>query len=361
MENEIDAAPKHGIKPASITRPHQLAAAVIVAGIVLGAFFIGAAKVLEQPPWAAGVLVLAAIGSGLGGMAAAYRLITTHRDALQDDPHYAQSQTARKKALEDQIKEQKKQLSQQEKLAEQRLSVTLEYFDVVSEQMQIKKPERARLKRALRETIRADEDLLLQHQAKNLLLEADEVFKGSKSEQPLHIATLGSQLQFVRYQHLNRVYANFVHEDIKQVDLAAEIHRVSSVLIPARSQINMPNPPIFVQATLGILEVVLSELLMNARDYSLKDSKILFEVARVPGAVLVVIKNALPQGVIVSEDWFTQGYRGAASPEVATSGLGLGLPLVRRLMSLIGGSAVMSQEETFAKMILTFRTKTSTP
>ncbi len=361
MANEIDSGPEHGIKPASITRPHQLAAAVIVAGIVLGAFFIGAAKVLDQPPWAAGVLVLAAVSSGLGGMAAAYRLITAHRDALQDDTHYAQSQKARKKVLEDQIKEQKKQLSQQEKLAEQRLSVTLEYFDLVSEQIEIRKPERARLKRALRETIRADEDLLLQHQAKSLLLEADEVFRSSKSEQPILIATLGSRLEFARYQHLNRVYADLVHEDIKQVDLAAEIHRVSSVLIPERTQISMPNPPIFVQATLGILEVVLSELIVNARSYSQKDSKILFEVEIANGSVYVAIKNELPVGVIVSEDWFTQGYRGATSPEVATSGRGLGLPLVRRMMSLIDGNAVMTQEESFAKMTLTFRTGTAIP
>ena len=87
MVKDVDAAPKHGIKPESITKPQQLAAAVVVAGIALGACFIGAAKVIDQPDWAAGVLVLAAIASGLGGMAEAYRLLTKLRDALQDDAH----------------------------------------------------------------------------------------------------------------------------------------------------------------------------------------------------------------------------------------------------------------------------------
>jgi signal transduction histidine kinase len=347
MKQDDDAAPTHGIKSEAITKPHQLAAAIVVAGIALGGCFIGAAKFIEQPPWASGALVLAAIVSGLGGMAAAFRLLTAHRDALQDDPHYAKGQTANRKALEVRVKEQKKQIAQQETLAEQRLSVTLEYFDVVSREMNLEESERARLRRALRETIRADEDRTLQHQAKNLLIEADEVFARARSEQPLLMATIGTRLQFARYEHLNSVYDTFV--------LAVELSRVASVLVPARSQISMENPPIFVQATLGILEVVLSELLMNARDYSPIDSLISMEVTRAPNAVLLVIKNALRPGDIVSEEWFAQGYRGATSFQSASSGAGLGLPLVRRMCSLLGGNAAMSQEGSFARMTVTFR------
>jgi hypothetical protein len=40
MTKNVDAAPKHGVKPESISKPQQLAAAVIVAGIALGACFM---------------------------------------------------------------------------------------------------------------------------------------------------------------------------------------------------------------------------------------------------------------------------------------------------------------------------------
>lgn len=355
----MDKAPQHGIKPEAIQKPTQFAAALVVCVVVLTGCFLGAALVVSEPPWAAGALFTSAIVIALGGLLAGYRLLTAHRELLQDDAHFAKSQTDKRKALERRVQEQKLQLEQHEQLAEQRLAITLGYFEVVAQQLALRPGEQARLSRALRETMRAGEDRALQEQARQLLINTDEVLSRPQSAEPALMDAVLDRIAISRYAHLNSAYTDLASKDIRSIELASEVQRVAAVVLGQRAAITMPEPPVMVRATAGLLEVVLFEVLSNACDYSPKESPVRIDVSRVPHATLVTVRNALNAGTVVSERWFQQGVRGPDSDNAHPPGQGMGLPLVQKLMALVDGNAAIAQDASGACLTLTFREATA--
>ena len=77
------------IEPQNVTKPIQLLAAWLVGLILINSTFLGAAKVITQPTWAAGFLVIAAIINVPIFLYLIYSLQTKFRAELQEDTYYA--------------------------------------------------------------------------------------------------------------------------------------------------------------------------------------------------------------------------------------------------------------------------------
>ncbi len=144
-------------------------------------------------------------------------------------------------------------------------------------------------------------------------------------------------------------------EDVTAVDMSTQLARVASVLLPQRYRLSSPNPPVLVSATLGILEVVFVELLKNASSYSPADSTVILSVAKESTTVSLCVENQLLPEAVISESWFSPGYRGVEARTAYADGIGQGLPLVRRLLSLIGGEISLDGDLMVCRLTLRFR------
>ena len=79
----------HHIEPSKITKPIQLLSAWLLGLILIDASFLSAAKIISNPTWAAGALVVAAILNVPLFLAALFLLQTKFRPEMQEDEFYA--------------------------------------------------------------------------------------------------------------------------------------------------------------------------------------------------------------------------------------------------------------------------------
>lgn len=77
------------IQPHNVTKPIQLLAAWLVGLILINGSFLGAAKVISSPDWAAGSLVIAAIVNVPLFLVLIFFLQTKFRAELQEDTYYS--------------------------------------------------------------------------------------------------------------------------------------------------------------------------------------------------------------------------------------------------------------------------------
>lgn len=349
-------ATAHGIKPEKITKPQQLAAAILIGAIVLDGIFLTAAGMIDQPPWIRGFLVVSAVLLAAGSIYSIYSLMTKYRELLQDDTHYAKGLAGKNKGLEQKVDELATKIDQQTTLAGQRLEITQQYFESVAARLDLPSDQAKRLGRALRESVRAGEDLVTQEMSGMFLRDTTDVFNLAEEEHKTggQFNKLFDRFAASRYEKVFQAYDHLVREDVTTVDLAPQLERVASLLLGERFVLTSPPAPVLISATLGILEVVLTEVLMNARDYSPNDSTITIEVSREHNAVNVLIANQLRPNSVVSERWFEPGYRGERSSQMYATGAGQGLPLVRRLLSLIAGEIKVDGNALLCRLSIRF-------
>ncbi len=77
------------IQPHNVTKPIQLLAAWLVGLILINGSFLGAAKVITAPDWAAGLLVIAAVINVPVFLILIFFLQTKFRAELQEDTYYS--------------------------------------------------------------------------------------------------------------------------------------------------------------------------------------------------------------------------------------------------------------------------------
>ena len=288
---------------------------------------------------------------------ACYLLLTKHRENLQDDVHYSKGLAGKNKSLTKKVDELENRVEQHVELASQRLDLTQVYFEHVVSKLDIPEAQVKRLGRALRESVRAGEDLVTQEMSGVFLRDTREVLgaKRNDSESMDQLGELFTRISASRYERAYQSYEQLVKEDITTVDLAPQLQRVAHQILGNRFRLNCPSPPIVVSATLGILDLVFTETLMNAREYSPSSSLVEVTVVAEATAIEVRIQNQLLPGVMVSDQWFAPGYRGQSSPQRYATGVGQGLPLVHRLLSLISAEVSIAEEGSLCNLKIRFR------
>lgn len=357
MDSNKTTNASHGIKAEKITKPQQLAAAILIGAIALDGIFLTAARLIDQPPWIRGFLVVSAVILAAASIYSIYSLLTKHRELLQDDAHFAKGLAGKNKSLETKVAELTVKIDEQTKLASQRLEMTQQYFENVASRLAVPPDQIKRLGRALRESVRAGEDRVTQEVSGMFLRDTKKVLEatvGEKAGDQFH--ELFNRFAASRYEMTFQAYDHLIREDVSTVDLAPQLERVANLLLGDRFRIAGPNPPVFISATLGILEVVFTEILMNVRDYSPNNSPVQIAITREPTSVSVCITNQLLPGSVVSEEWFRPGFRGADSSQMHATGAGQGLPLVRRLLSLIAAEVELSGDALLCHLTVRFRT-----
>lgn len=357
MDPTKSAPASHGIKPEKITKPQQLAAAILIGTVALDGLFLTAARFISQPPWISGFLVVSAVALAAASIYGIYSLLTRHRELLQDDPHFAKGLAGKNKTLEKKVDELTVKIDQQTTLATQRLEMTQQYFESVALRLNVPEDQRKRLGRALRESVRAGEDKVSQEVSGMFLRDTRNVLGGTTDGQTVdgNFDKLFDRFAATRYEMAFQAYDHLIREDVTTVDMSPQLSRVANVLLGYRFRLSSPNPPVLVSATLGILEVVFAEVLMNARDYSPPDSIVNIEVSKESTIVSVRIENQISPGITLSEEWFRPGFRGADAMSKYAAGAGQGLPLVRRLLSLISGEISLDGEAHVCRLTLRFR------
>lgn len=351
--NAIGAAPK--FKPESITKPMQLLAAGGLILVSVDLIFLGAAATMDTPSWVRPTLVIAAIGITVVGMLGLYRLMTKHRPSLQDDGHYAKGLDGKVKELTKQMKSLGAQLDNDRSLAEQRLDNMDVYFRHVTDQLNIRPHERARLGRALRESVQAGEDRVADEMAHIFVRNAQTALEAGSGESSEQLRMLIDGIITSRYERTLAAYGDLVKQDVRSIDLVVDLRRVVVVYAPQRGVVNAPNPPLLIQATPGIVESVLKELMINAAAYSTSDSPIDVAVTSVDEVVELVIANELQPADQVSEEWLKPEVRGKRSAELNPNGAGMGLALVQRLLALVGATMQLRQVGRRVELAVRFR------
>lgn len=107
---------------------------------------------------------------------------------------------------------------------------------------------------------------------------------------------------------------------------------------------------IVVEANRGLVELALNNLLSNARKYGGDGVGICVSLVRTSGKARIAVQDDGP-GVAASEreriwDVFYRGDRSCGSAGAGPEGVGLGLPLVRRIAEYHGGSANIEDTES---------------
>nr|WP_314606837.1 hypothetical protein [uncultured Janthinobacterium sp.] len=345
-----------GSKAEKITKPFQLLAAFLGGVFALNTAFLTAARLIEKPEWVPGFLVVSAVTLTAVAGYGIFKLFTEHREVLLDDTHFSKGLTGENKNLQKKVGELETNIKQQTELASERLDMTQMYFEQVVSQLDIPKPQVKRLSRALRESLRAGEDLVTQEMsgdflqnAKLTLTEHESAPSGSQFDELL------LRISASRYERAFQTYGKLLHEDVTTVDLAPHLARVAAQVLGNRFHLSSPNPPIMALATLGILELVFTETMMNARDYSPSESVVDVDVEVGASDIFVRITNSLLPGTAQSDEWFEPGFRGAGSTERYATGAGQGLPLVRRLLSLISAEVKIVTLNDLCVLTIRFR------
>jgi signal transduction histidine kinase len=346
---ENPASPK--FRAEIITKPFQLAAAVLLVIASVNASFFFAASQLTTPPWLPAFLVISAVlltGAALFGV---YRVATKHREAMQDDTHYSKGLGSKNREMQKQIAELSDEMEKERLLTVQRQSLMINYLDQVTQQLPIGPAERTRLGRAVRDSIQAGEDRASQELSKILIQRvADEL----PPDDP-NLGKLISTLMHARYESIASAYDDLVRKDVRSIDLVANLQRVAQVIVAHRAVVRSPAAPVPILATPGIVEVVLRELLLNAAVYSPSNSQIEVDVGANLDSTQIRIANILMPSTIVSQDWMLPTVRGEGSNSQYANGAGMGLPLVKKLMELVGGEVSLQQAGERLFLTLTFK------
>jgi signal transduction histidine kinase len=342
-------APK--INAEKVTKPYQLAAAVLVGVFSVDSLFLFAAANLTVPAWMPPLLVISAVAVTAISLVGLYRATTKHRDQMQDDLHFSKGLTTKNKEMQARLSDLKSEVEKERKLTLQRQNLMMSYLEHVTQQLPIGPEERGRLERALRDSIQAGEDRASQELSKLFIDRAADTLL---SDDP-NLAKLIESVVHARYANTAAAYDELVKKDVRPIDLVADLHRVATVMTAQRGVVTSPLPPVLVLATPGIVEVVLRETLLNATVYSPPQSRIEISVLPHEEWVEVKIVNGLMPGVVVSEDWLEPGRRGKDSSHQYANGAGMGLPLVSRLIRLIEGGLQLRQESEKLVLSIKFR------
>ncbi|MDO8771032.1 MAG: hypothetical protein Q7K57_20450 [Burkholderiaceae bacterium] len=339
------------IKPESITKPYQLAAAVLVGIAAIDVSFFVAAGLLTSPQWIPPLLVISAVVLTASVLIGVYLVVTKHRHAMQDDTHFSKDLDSKNKAMKRQVTQLSAEIEKERLLASQREELTIAYLNSVTQRLPIGVDERYRLERAVRDSIQAGEDRASQ--------ELSQIFiDRAANALPLGDPNLTKLIESVvqaRNASTAAAYGVLVQKDVRAIDLVADLHRVVSVMTSQRGCVRSPVPPVLVRATPGIVEVVLRELLLNATVYSPPDSLIEVDVTGNADHVEVTIVNDLMPGTSVSQEWMLPTVRGEGSSGQYANGVGMGLPLVNRIIALIDGELRLQQVEMRLELTIKFQ------
>lgn len=105
MKNEQQFAPE------KIRDPFQLVAASLVVAVLMAGGFPAAARAITQPAWAAGLLVVAAIGVVLLSLVLTFVIQTRYRVVLQDNQRF-EDHLARERRIEEQTERLKQAVTE---------------------------------------------------------------------------------------------------------------------------------------------------------------------------------------------------------------------------------------------------------
>lgn len=346
---QAPGAPK--ITPEKVTKPYQLAAAVLVGVFSIDALFFFAAGRLTVPAWIPPFLVVSAVVLTMLSLVALYRVTTKHRDQMQDDVHFSKGLAAKNKEMQGRVKDLKSEAEKERQLTLQRHDLMMSYMNHITQQLPIGLEERVRLERALRDSMRAGEDRASQELSKLFI---DRAVDAMPPDDP-NLSKLIESVVQARYANTAAAYDELVKNDVRPMDLVAELRRVTKVMTSQRGVVNSPSQPLLIRATPGIIEVVLRETLLNATVYSPPQSRIEIDVLLQNELVVVRIINELMPGAVVSDDWLKTGYRGEGSALQYANGAGMGLPLVHRLTGLVDGRLQLRQDGEQLVLTIEFR------
>jgi signal transduction histidine kinase/CheY-like chemotaxis protein len=140
---------------------------------------------------------------------------------------------------------------------------------------------------------------------------------------------------------------DLIQERIEVADVLHAAVETSGPLIEARGHdltIESAGAPIWLDGDATRLTQVVSNLLNNAAKYTERGGRILLKAEAVDGSMHVIVRDngvGIPLETLPHVfDMFTQGHRSADR----TSGLGIGLTLARRIVTLHGGTLVAQSE-----------------
>ena len=144
---------------------------------------------------------------------------------------------------------------------------------------------------------------------------------------------------------VNRISQGNLRLRLEEVELASVIHHVVEAIRPACESaqveltVTLPSQPVYLHADPVRLAQVFGNLLHNGCKFSKARGKISLAVERQQGDVVVTVRDSgigIPSDVLPKIfEMFTQGDQ---SLERSQGGLGIGLTLVRRLVTMHGGS-----------------------
>lgn len=351
VKDKQDNPAKPKFRAEIITKPFQLAAAVLLVIASMNASFFFAASQLTTPPWLPAFLVVSAVlltGATLVGV---YRVATKHREAMQDDSHYSKGLGLKNRNMQKQLAELSDEMEKERLLTVQRQSLMISYLDQVTQQLPIGPAERTRLGRAVRDSIQVGEDRASQELSKIFIKRAAEELP---PDDP-NLGKLINTLIHARYESIASAYDDLVRKDVRSIDLIANLQRVANVIVAHRAVVRSPAAPVPILATPGIVEVVLRELFLNATVYSPSASQIEVDVVANLDSVQISIVNKLMPSTSVSPDWMLPTVRGEGSSAQYASGAGMGLPLVKKLMQLVGGEVLLQRAGERLVLTLTFK------
>ena len=127
------------------------------------------------------------------------------------------------------------------------------------------------------------------------------------------------------------------------VDMLQAARRTRSVAV----ELELPSTPLFVHATKTRLEQVLVNLIGNAVDAldeskrALKRVSVRVERPGADGEVRIAVED---NGVGIAQDQFERIFQPYVTTKSGTRGTGLGLPVVRQILTGFGGSIAVSSE-----------------
>ena len=314
--------------------------------------FLTAAFAINQPPWVPVLLVVSACC--LAGICVAW--VYSHSMRRPEQPRGGEASTAASHELERKVDDLSKRLEEERELANQRLHAAQHYFQNLAESLDLPPKDKEQFERAARESLRADRDLATHESASELVRTAESML-GTEAPVPVEqLDELISSVEVDRYSNLFKIHDELTAKDFRPIELHGAISKAAIALrLEERLRLTMPVGQIFALAPTAVVDAVLAESMRNARDYSVPETTIEVAVRRAGEDVVVAITNELPLGTMVSQDWFGFGWRGLDSKRMYPSGSGQGLSLIRNLMGLLKGRAVLDGVTQHCRLVLTFK------
>lgn len=340
------------IKPGQITRPIQLLAAWLAGLLALdGTFLLGAATI-SSPAWVPSLLAIAAVASVPLFLVAIFILQTRFRPEMQEDPYYATYLATKGKSLKEQRSRLWEELLRGTDLSHERLRTAELYLAEVAERIELNVDEREHLQRAFRQALRSKEDHV-SHSIQEQIASFIDIVTPATLDAGDRSAMLLSRLSQLRYETVLNANTGIVREDITSIDVGTSIEHIRQTLRVSAREKNkkievLPMArPAKVQATLGIFETSLAEIVANAILYSPLGSTITIVVAHVGDQkIRITVANPIadsPVGPLAR--LFEPGLRGERSKDMAPAGMGMGLFLARQSLAIVHGSVDLVASE----------------